>query len=234
MLPKSSHKVPDLGPKMYAAYAGSSGSTVGTTQLHLDAADAINVLQHSGGPPDAPGAIWDLFRREDADELREFIRFKFGQCYAISDPIHDQAFYLTDELLEELYISKSIRSFRVYQKVGEVVLVPAGCPHQVRNLHPCIKLAMDFVAPEGAAACLRLVSQFRALPRGHNRGVDIIGSSTLLARSWATCLSRQNLPSPFEKDDVAPLIHAQKRKTDDTSTPVSKRYCYNSSESTED
>ncbi|CAG0895024.1 unnamed protein product [Darwinula stevensoni] len=40
---------PDLGPKMYIAY-GSGGGAVGTTKLHLDMADAINVMVHVGMP----------------------------------------------------------------------------------------------------------------------------------------------------------------------------------------
>lgn len=231
LLPSDSHKIPDLGPKMYAAYAGSSGSEIGTTQLHLDAADAINILKHSGGPNGEPGAIWDLFRREDADGLRDYIRFKFGQIYAISDPIHDQAFYLSDEILEDIYLCKGIRSYRVFQKQNEVVLVPAGCPHQVRNLHPCVKLAMDFVAPEGVASCLLLASQFRMLPPSHRRGVDILGTSTLLARSWATCMERLGLSSPFDNDDVAPLIFSKKKR--DFETPLKSKRVRLASEDSE-
>lgn len=43
------------------------------------------------------------------------------------------------------------------------MLIPAGCPHQVRNLRACVKVALDFVSPEGAAQCLRLRGERRAL-----------------------------------------------------------------------
>lgn len=41
---------PDLGPKMYSAYgsASSSTKTLGTTNLHLDMSDAINVMVYVG------------------------------------------------------------------------------------------------------------------------------------------------------------------------------------------
>ncbi|GAX77805.1 hypothetical protein CEUSTIGMA_g5248.t1 [Chlamydomonas eustigma] len=34
------------------------------------------------------------------------------------------------------------------QHLHEAVFIPAGCPHQVRNLHSCLKVAVDFVPPE--------------------------------------------------------------------------------------
>lgn len=41
---------PDLGPKMYTAYANSSSKNnkIGTTNLHLDISDAVNVLVYVG------------------------------------------------------------------------------------------------------------------------------------------------------------------------------------------
>lgn len=44
---------PDLGPKMYIAYGAGSSLDKGTTNLHLDAADRINVLVHCEIPIDA-------------------------------------------------------------------------------------------------------------------------------------------------------------------------------------
>ena len=37
--------------------------------------------------------------------------------------------------------------WRFYQRYGEAVLVPASCPHQVRNILPNIKIAADFTSP---------------------------------------------------------------------------------------
>ncbi|KAI0216178.1 hypothetical protein L0F63_007112 [Massospora cicadina] len=215
LLPANNHIVPDLGPKMYVAYAGNNVAISGTTQLHLDAADAINGLQYSAGPTGEAGAIWHLFRREDADKIREFIKSKFNRL-DISDPIHDQLFYLTDSLLEELFIAKGVRPFIVEQRVGEFVLVPAGCPHQVRNFYPCIKIAMDYVSPEGAATCVKLGTEFRVLPRWHNRNVDILNIPTLLAQSWATCFERLGKVSPFQEGDI--LMPPKKRTLQESET----------------
>ena len=41
---------PDLGPKMYIAYGSTVHPSVGTTNLHLDISDAVNVMVHTGIP----------------------------------------------------------------------------------------------------------------------------------------------------------------------------------------
>ncbi|KAJ2661520.1 hypothetical protein IWW48_002388 [Coemansia sp. RSA 1200] len=50
------HVPPDLGPKMYCAYASSDGAGgAGTTNLHCDAADAVNIMAYAAPlPPSAP------------------------------------------------------------------------------------------------------------------------------------------------------------------------------------
>lgn len=43
---------PDLGPKMYNAYGSAAHPTKGTTNLHLDISDAVNVMVYVGIPKD--------------------------------------------------------------------------------------------------------------------------------------------------------------------------------------
>ena len=43
---------PDLGPKMYNAYGSALHPTKGTTNLHLDISDAVNVMVYVGIPKD--------------------------------------------------------------------------------------------------------------------------------------------------------------------------------------
>lgn len=43
---------PDLGPKMYNAYGSAKHPTKGTTNLHLDISDAVNVMVYVGIPKD--------------------------------------------------------------------------------------------------------------------------------------------------------------------------------------
>lgn len=54
----------------------------------------------------------------------------------------------------------------------EAVFIPAGCPHQVRNLKSCIKVALDFVSPENVQECVHLTGEFRLLPMDHRARED--------------------------------------------------------------
>jgi lysine-specific demethylase 3 len=133
--------------------AGSKGST----RLHMDMADAFNVMLYASNCADgSPGyAVWDLFRAEDSDKIREFLRKKFApgsaatsngqqqqtqaekaaalqiQMIAVHDPIHSQHFYLDVELRRQLWDEYGVKSYRIYQRPGDGVFIPAGCAHQV-------------------------------------------------------------------------------------------------------
>jgi lysine-specific demethylase 3 len=124
------------GPKMYNAMSSfESAGSKGSTRLHMDMADAVNIMTYASATPDGkPGcAVWDLFRAQDAEELRNFLRRKFKGTYQ-HDPIHSQQFYLDSQLRKELYDMHGIKSHRVYQRPGEAIFIPAGCAHQVRHL----------------------------------------------------------------------------------------------------
>lgn len=63
-----------------------------------------------------PGcAVWDLFRAEDADKIRSFLKGKYGGKITFTDPIHSQIFYLDSDLRKELAEEYGVVSFRVYQ-----------------------------------------------------------------------------------------------------------------------
>jgi lysine-specific demethylase 3 len=135
---------------MYNANANRVAfGTKGSTRLHMDMADALNLMTYAA--PDADGkdgcAAWDLFRAQDSDKIRQFMREKF--VLTGLDPIHLQQIYLDDEARRLLWEEYDVKSYRVYQKAGEAVFIPAGCAHQVRNLSDCIKV-FDFSAVSGS------------------------------------------------------------------------------------
>ncbi|KAK6927738.1 JmjC domain [Dillenia turbinata] len=126
------------------------------------------------------GALWDIFRREDVPKLQEYLMkhfrdFRHLECNPVEQvvhPIHDQIFYLNSYHKKRLNDEFGVEAWTFVQKLGEAVFIPAGCPHQVRNLKSCIKVAMDFVSPENIQECIRLTEEFRSLPQDHRSKED--------------------------------------------------------------
>ncbi|KAJ3144929.1 putative JmjC domain-containing histone demethylation protein 2C [Geranomyces michiganensis] len=175
---------PDLGPKLYAAYGYDPAQTGATTNLHLDVADAANVMvwsqSHVARDPSIPphrfdGAIWELFPPASLSKLRTYLRETYTpRPSRVDDPIHDQTAYLHPHHLAELRALHGVTPIRLHQHPGDVVFVPAGFAHQVANYGDCIKAAVDFVSPEGMRVCDALCGEFRRLSRGHGRRGDTV------------------------------------------------------------
>ncbi|KAJ0037921.1 hypothetical protein Pint_23206 [Pistacia integerrima] len=146
--------------------SGESGEPSDVPQSELESADG--------------GAVWDIFRRQDVPKLHEYLNkhfreFRHIHCRQIPQvvhPIHDQIFYLTLEHKAKLKQEYGIEPWTFVQKLGEAVFIPAGCPHQVRNLKSCIKVALDFVSPENIGECAHLTEEFRLLPPNHRAKED--------------------------------------------------------------
>jgi len=164
-------------PDFIPVKKGPPNPVKGTTNLHFDMTDAVNILVHqSGGPTPAAnklweevhgypkcGAIWDIFPPESSAAIRRYLKQRDA---SVDDPLNRPLFYLTEEDLVELGKPEyDVRSYRIYQSTGDAVFVPAGCPHQVRNKESCIKVAVDFFSAENAAVCTDLLADFRALAK---------------------------------------------------------------------
>ena len=47
------------------------------------------------------------------------------------DPIHDQSWYLDEDLRQRLLEEYDVRGYTILQCLGDAVFIPAGAPHQV-------------------------------------------------------------------------------------------------------
>ncbi|KAI0080657.1 hypothetical protein K474DRAFT_1614902 [Panus rudis PR-1116 ss-1] len=184
---------PDLGPKMYNAMASfESAGSKGSTRLHMDMADAVNIMLYAAATPQGqPGsAVWDVYRAEDAPKLRKFLKKRFKGMYQ-HDPIHSQQFYLDADLRRDLYNEHGVKSHRIYQRPGEAVLIPAGCAHQVCNLADSIKVACDFVSPENIDRCENLTREFREQNQSMAWKEDVLQLRTMMWFAWLSATRQE-------------------------------------------
>ncbi|KAI8421607.1 hypothetical protein MSG28_009618, partial [Choristoneura fumiferana] len=182
---------PDLGPKMYTAYGGAGG----TTNLHLDVSDAVNVMVHASAPTDAPERAREAARAAEEAGVDVLSRRRARQkppppcgtstrratptrsatssCARSWSAARGRARSTTRARPDlRLYREYGVEGYAVLQCPGDAVFVPAGAPHQVRNLLDCIKVAEDFVSPENVSRCFELAQQFRRLSRQHSNKED--------------------------------------------------------------
>nr|XP_008103206.1 PREDICTED: lysine-specific demethylase 3B isoform X1 [Anolis carolinensis] len=134
---------PDLGPKMYNAYGliTAEDRRVGTTNLHLDVSDAVNVMVYVGIPvgegahddevlktidegdaddvtkqriheaKEKPGALWHIYAAKDAEKIRELLRKVGEEQGQENPPDHDP---IHDQ---SWYLDQNLRK-RLYEEYG--------------------------------------------------------------------------------------------------------------------
>ncbi|XVE51234.1 hypothetical protein DITRI_Ditri02bG0023600 [Diplodiscus trichospermus] len=120
------------------------------------------------------GAEWDVFRRQDVPKLMEYLRKhsnEFSHTCSfrkhVVHPILDQNLFLDTSHKIRLKEEYEIEPWTFEQHVGEAVIVPAGCPYQIRNVKSCVNVVLDFVSPENVTECIRLIDELRLLPEDH-------------------------------------------------------------------
>ncbi|CAH7684276.1 hypothetical protein PPACK8108_LOCUS18362 [Phakopsora pachyrhizi] len=176
--------VPDLGPKMYIAMNNSKDKSQsgysefnGSTVLHMDVADAINIQTYAGKNEDGY-ALWHLFHAVHTEKLREFLikyraeKFNISEeksKQAFDDPIHTTRIYVDEKMRRQLREMHGIKGWEIKQRPGEAVFIPAYTAHQVCNKANCIKVAADFVSPESINRCISLTEEFKNQNHEHRK-----------------------------------------------------------------
>jgi hypothetical protein len=125
-----------LGPKMYNAEATlQDDNHHGSTRLHLDLTDAVNVMIWAANLDEESGesgyAVWHIFAASDLPCLRQFLTEE-GIFKGMGDSVHSQTICMTPALLQRLFDKYGVRPYVINQYVGHAVYIPAECAHQVR------------------------------------------------------------------------------------------------------
>ncbi|EYU20992.1 hypothetical protein MIMGU_mgv11b022386mg, partial [Erythranthe guttata] len=143
------------------------------------------------------GVVWDVFRRQDIPKLEEYLRRHYRQfrhifpLQQLFHLIHEKAFYLTVEHKRNLKAEYGIKPWNFIQKLGDAVIVPAGCPYQIRNLKSCTSVSANFVSAESVGECIRLSMEYRRLPHNHSSKEDTLQVKTLVL--YVVCQAMQYL-----------------------------------------
>uniref|UniRef100_A0A8C3NHZ5 Lysine-specific demethylase n=1 Tax=Geospiza parvula TaxID=87175 RepID=A0A8C3NHZ5_GEOPR len=103
-------------------------------------------LRERLGAGAVPGALWHIFRAEDAPRIRDFLR-KVGRP---GFPLEPPGLYLDPPLRRRLRDECGVSGWSLLQLPGDAVLLPAGAPHQVRSLSGTISVEQRFLSPESA------------------------------------------------------------------------------------
>lgn len=112
----------------------------GSTRLHCDLCDAINIMVFSS--PSTGTALWHIFKAADSHKIRAYIK-KFYNC-TLDDPIHSQHYYLGPSDLKRIREEYGVVPYSIHQSVGEAVFIPAGCAHQVCSFLTIFKSILYF------------------------------------------------------------------------------------------
>ncbi|GAA5853404.1 hypothetical protein JCM9279_005781 [Rhodotorula babjevae] len=97
-------------------------------------------------------AVWVIIDRADADKAAACLAQRavvIEDKKVVQSPL--DTMYTQHRQLDarDLYdlADAGVTLRYIPQRLGDRVIIPAGCPHFVKNLVPCVKVAADFIAP---------------------------------------------------------------------------------------
>ncbi|PWA72072.1 JmjC domain-containing protein [Artemisia annua] len=120
------------------------------------------------------GAEWDIFRREDGPKLVDYLRKyshilsrSYGSPEKVVHPLFDEIFFLDDFHKARLKEEFDVEAWSFNQDVGEAIVIPAGCPYQMRKIKSCVNVVFKFLSPESASESIKVSDELRLLPVNH-------------------------------------------------------------------
>ncbi|KAI3800334.1 hypothetical protein L1987_28424 [Smallanthus sonchifolius] len=161
---------------------------------------------------DTHGAQWDVFRREDVEKLVEFLRkysSELNSSYCspkkVVHPILDEIFYL--DAFQKKYLKEEfdVEPWTFEQRIGEAVIIPAGCPYQVKKVKSCVNVVLESVSPESASMGIKLSDEIRQLPVNHKAKGKMLDVKKMTIHSVNAAVEEFNkVPQGVEEIDKVP------------------------------
>ncbi|XP_047319218.1 lysine-specific demethylase JMJ25-like [Impatiens glandulifera] len=184
----------------------SESATDSDVSSHGDEKSSKNGTSKEKLKTDSCGAEWDIFRRQDVPKLLAYLKKhskEIGYPYCVPEnvvhPIFDESFYL--DMFHKIRLKEefNIEPWTFEQHVGEAVIIPAGCPYQIRKLKTCVNAVLNFVSPENAAKCINLIDEIRLLPVQHKARKKILEVKTMALHGVSSAINEINDDLPLKE-----------------------------------
>jgi lysine-specific demethylase 3 len=118
------------------------------------------------------GAQWDVFQKQDVSKLLEYIKNHSLELESmdsskkkVSHPLLEQSYYLDEYHKARLKEEFDVEPWSFDQCVGEAVILPAGCPYQIRKNKSCVNAVLKFLSPEHVSESIKRVKELNQLPQ---------------------------------------------------------------------
>ncbi|KAG0366360.1 hypothetical protein BGZ54_005447 [Gamsiella multidivaricata] len=197
----------DLSPKLYACQGlGMDLQGCKSIPMSCEISDSLYLCVYTHDPHQRPkvddedidasastsAVIWDIFRVEDRHLVREFLHRTYASRLGCNlwDGFSDQRFHMTPSQQRQLFEEKGVRAYRVIQRYGDAVMIPAGCPRQAHYIQDSILVGLDFVSPERISHTLHRSEELRGfnLEKKAKRVPDVLMAKDILFYSTLAML----------------------------------------------
>ncbi|KAI3795764.1 hypothetical protein L1987_38422 [Smallanthus sonchifolius] len=80
-----------------------------------------------------------------------------NRSHKIVHPLFDEVFYLDDDHKMRLKKEFNMDALSFNQIIGEAVIIPAGCPYQMKKIKLCVNVVYEFMSPESALEGVKVI-----------------------------------------------------------------------------